>query len=85
MRAGLFVCPTAATSPIHVARELVDPEATPSWDSVVITEKLDNQAKVSIRMRYRYSGELAASGQEQWLFELANDDGWRVCAVTHQP
>lgn len=80
-RVGLFVCEDLdAAEASAQARNLVDPDAVPSWDTVVTDERVDGRAQVSIRMRFRYPGELAASGQEQWVFNLIDDDGWRVCS-----
>jgi hypothetical protein len=79
-RAGLFVCASLSpTDAMAKANELVDRDAKASWDTVVTTTEAGNTAEVQVRMRLRYPGDLAPSGERQWRFHLSNQQGWRVC------
>jgi hypothetical protein len=81
-RVSLFACSDKAAAAIaDEARSLADPEAALSWDTVMTIARDDTNATVTVRMRYRYEGERAASAQEQWTFGLVDQDGWRVCTI----
>jgi len=62
-------------------RNMVDPEAQVSWDTLSVLEQSTDRARVRARIRLLYPGELAASGELQWTISLAYEDGWRVCAA----
>ena len=81
-RVGLYTCSTwSPRDALASVRSMVDSEARVSWDSFAVIEQTGDRARVTARMRFRYEGELAPSGERQLTLTLALDDGWRVCGA----
>ena len=77
-----FVCDRwAPGDAISWTKALADPEARVSWDTVVAISETEDDARVTARVRFRYHDDVAPSGEQQWRFDLVDENGWRVCNV----
>jgi len=77
-----FVCDRwAPGDAITWTRGLADPEAHVSWDTVIAITESEDDARVTARVRFRYRDDVAPSGEQQWRFDLVDENGWRVCNV----
>jgi hypothetical protein len=79
---GLYTCASwPGAQALSETRTLADPEAHVSWDTFSVVNQSTSQAVLRARMRFRYPGEVAPSGEKIWEIRLADERGWRVCAV----
>jgi hypothetical protein len=79
-RTGLFTCSNwSARTALETVTAAADPNAHISWDTVVTEGQSGGEADVSVRMRFRYAGDVAPSGEQTWRFHVVRDNGWRVC------
>jgi hypothetical protein len=79
-RVAVFTCPTwSPRTALETVTAAADSSAHVSWDTVVTVGQGANTADVSVRMRFRYPGDVAPSGEQTWQFHLVQDNGWRVC------
>jgi hypothetical protein len=85
-RVGLYTCAAwSATDAFTETTRLIDPQARTTWDTFVVVSQSESAAVIDARVRFRYPGEVAASGEKTWRFQMANEQGWRVCSVTPAP
>jgi len=77
-----FICDRwALDDAVSWTQGLADPEARVSWDTVVTIAESEDDARVTARVRFRYRDDVAPSGEQQWRFDLVDENGWRVCNV----
>lgn len=81
-RVGLYTCSSwSASQALSDTKALADPEARVSWDTFSVVDQSPSRAVLHARVRFRYPGEVAPSGEKTWEIRLADERGWRVCAV----
>jgi hypothetical protein len=79
---GLYTCSAwPADQAMSDTKALADPETHVSWDTFSVVDQSDSRAVLRARLRFRYEGEVAPSGEKTWEIRLADERGWRVCAV----
>lgn len=78
-RVRLFTCPEWTPDQTAEIRQRFDVQVKVSWQSINERSRVDDRAEVTAKLALLYPGELAPSGEQQWRFDVVEDDGWRVC------
>lgn len=81
--ANEFVCDDWTGAEGLAAMEAaVDPDVVRvTWDAPELVRNDEDSAQVQVRLRFRYPDDISPSGERHWVFDLVEQDGWRVCGA----
>ena len=64
----------------------VDPDVVRvTWDTPAVVRESGGAVQVQVRLRFRYGDDVTPSGEHYWIFDVADQDGWRVCGARPLP
>lgn len=81
--ADAFVCDDwTGDEALGAMEAAVDPDVVRvTWDAPAIVRDDTETAQVQVRLRFRYPDDVSPSGERYWVFDLAEQKGWRVCGA----
>lgn len=60
----------------------VDPDVVRvTWDTPTVVRESEDTVQIQVRLRFRYPDDVAPSGEHYWIFDVANQGGWRICGA----
>src|SRR5262245_60872005 len=64
----------------------VDPDVVRvTWDTPAVVRESEGAVQVQVRLRFRYGDDVTPSGEDYWIFDVADQEGWRVCGARPLP
>ncbi|MGE5828765.1 MAG: hypothetical protein ACM30G_10445 [Micromonosporaceae bacterium] len=64
----------------------VDPDVVRvTWDTPAVVRESDAGVQIQVRLRFRYPDDVTPSGEHYWIFDVADQGGWRVCGARPLP